>query len=77
MGALREDGILDDVAIERRLAGDRTVRLTTRERHELVLRAIARGWSRNQIDRIAGIHAERYVPSEHPRRRRQRASAAA
>lgn len=76
MGALREDGILDDVAIERRLAGDRSVRLTTRERTELVRRALERGWSRNRIDTVAGIHAERYVPSEHPRRRQRTGVAA-
>ncbi|MFT4081169.1 MAG: hypothetical protein QM638_01155 [Nocardioides sp.] len=51
---------LDAVAIERRMAGDRSVRLTPGEAAELVRRWLAVGRSLNELERRAGINPHRY-----------------
>lgn len=55
------DDYIDEAAIERRLAGDRTVRLHKGESAEAVRRALARGMNTGQIQRHLGIKAERHV----------------
>jgi transcriptional regulator with XRE-family HTH domain len=53
---------VDLIAIERRLAGDKSVPLNHDERVEVVRRTRAKGWSLRDIERIAGIaKAERYI----------------
>ena len=52
---------LDEAAIERRLNGDKTIRLRKGESAEVVRRALARGISTTQIERDLGIKTERYV----------------
>lgn len=56
-----DEGYLDEAAIERRLAGDRNVRLRSGETAEVVRRALARGMNTGQIERHLGIKPERYV----------------
>lgn len=56
-----ERAVLDDAAIERRIAGDRTVRLHKGETAEVVRRLIAAGTSSRTIHRDYGIKAERYI----------------
>lgn len=51
----------DDVAIERRMAGDRTVRLTKAEKVELVRRWQASGGSLNELERLTGFNVRRYL----------------
>jgi hypothetical protein len=51
---------VDDVAIDRVIAGDRSVRLTKPERVELVRRWTASGRSLNEMERITGINSHRY-----------------
>jgi hypothetical protein len=58
---LTDDDYLDEAAMERRLAGDRTVRLHKGESAEVVRRALARGMNTGQIERLLGIKPERYV----------------
>lgn len=53
---------IDEVAIQRRLAGDKTVRLSKAERLELVRIARDRGWSYRDLETRTGItKPERYV----------------
>lgn len=53
---------VDEVAIQRRMNGDRTVQLNKAERIELVQRARRAGWSYLDIERKAGVSKpERYV----------------
>lgn len=56
-----ERAILDEAAIERRLNGDRTVRLHKGETAEVVRRLLAAGISMRTIQRDYGIKAERYT----------------
>lgn len=53
------DDYLDHAAIERRLAGDKTVRLTKAEKAELRRQWIARGRSLADLERTTGIHSTR------------------
>ncbi|WP_293783578.1 hypothetical protein [uncultured Aeromicrobium sp.] len=52
---------LDEVAIERALAGDRSVRLTIAEKREATTRWQARGGSLNELERRTGWRAARYT----------------
>lgn len=54
-----EDG-LDHAAIKRRMAGDKTVRLTKAEKTALVDRWAATGRSLNECERVTGIPPHRY-----------------
>lgn len=55
----------DEALVVRRLAGDRTGRLTKADRFEIVARARDLGWSLLDIERRAGvIRAERYLPEK-------------
>lgn len=57
-----DDGILDEVAIQRRMAGDTDITLTKPERTELVRRCRKAGWSYSEIEHHAGVaKAERYI----------------
>lgn len=51
----------DETRIERRIAGDRTVRLHKGETAEVVRRLVADGWSLNAIRRHTGVKPERYI----------------
>lgn len=52
----------DEAAVQRRLTGDRTARLTKADRLEVVHRARAAGWSYLDIERRTGISKpERYI----------------
>lgn len=62
-----EIGDLDDVVIERAMAGDRRVVLTTAERYELVRRWVAAGKPLNELERRTGINARRYLPVDEER----------
>lgn len=53
---------IDPVAVERRLAGDRSVRLTTAERFEIIRRWVATGRSLNECKRVTGLRPDRYLP---------------
>lgn len=55
---------LDDVAIERRLSGDRTVRLTKSETVEAVRRWVKTGRSQAELERFTGINAHRYLRTD-------------
>ncbi len=55
-----QDGELDVVAIERRMAGDRSVQLTKAERVELARRWEVSGRPLNEMQRITGVHTHRY-----------------
>lgn len=57
-----EDGIVDPIAIERRMAGDKSVPLTRAERVELVRRWRASGRALTACDQVAGLNARRYRP---------------
>lgn len=50
---------VDDAAVERRMAGDKTVALTSADRGELVRRMLARGFSFNEIERRTGVNPRR------------------
>lgn len=56
-----DDGIIDEVAIQRRMAGDKTVRLTRTERVELVRRWKASGQPISRVDKVAGLNRRRYL----------------
>lgn len=56
-----EAAILDEAAIERRIAGDRSIRLHKNETAEVVRRLRAAGISSRTILRDYGIKAERYT----------------
>lgn len=56
-----EDGLIDEVAIERRMQGDKAVPLTRTERVELVRRWVAAGRSRSDCARVTGVNAGRYL----------------
>jgi hypothetical protein len=51
---------VDEVAIARRMHGDKTVRITPAERLELVRRWVATGRALNEMERITGVHSTRY-----------------
>jgi plasmid maintenance system antidote protein VapI len=53
-------GYVDTVAVERRLDGDRSIRLTTPEARELVRRGHVRGLTGSEIARRTGLKVERY-----------------
>lgn len=53
--------LLDDAAIERRVAGDTTVRLHKGETAEVVRRLLASGVTTTLIREVHGIKAERYI----------------
>lgn len=55
-----DDGVVDEVAIERRLNGDKTAALTKAERAELVRRWASTGLSNNACERITGVNPRRY-----------------
>lgn len=56
---LRDTGYLDEAAIERRAAGDKTVRVTLAERDEVVRRLTAAGSTLADIERRTGINPHR------------------
>lgn len=59
---LEADPTYDEAAVERRLGGDRSARLTKAERVEIVRRARDAGWSYSQIEARTGINKpERYI----------------
>jgi hypothetical protein len=51
---------IDDVAVARRMQGDKTVHLTKEERFELVRRWQATGRPLNEMERITGVNKGRY-----------------
>jgi len=51
---------IDEVAIQRRMHGDRTVRLHGGECAELARRMLAAGWSMARIEEHTGVNAHRY-----------------
>lgn len=51
---------IDHAAVERRLSGDRSVRLTPEEAGEVCRRAYRAGRSTNWIEEMTGLKAERY-----------------
>jgi hypothetical protein len=55
-----DDTAVDEAAIERRMAGDKSVELTSEERVEAVRRMLARGDTHKSIERRAGLNAHRY-----------------
>lgn len=57
--AIRNDGV-DDVAIDRRMAGDKSIALTVPESIELVRRWKATGRSLNECERVTGLNPGRY-----------------
>lgn len=64
----------DESRVERRILGDRTVRLHKGETAELVRRMLADGWSQNAIRRHTGVKSDRYID---PALKRTRQSVAA
>jgi hypothetical protein len=54
----------DDSRVQRRIDGDRKVRLHKGETAEVVRRLLADGWGMNQIRRHTGIKPERYITRE-------------
>lgn len=56
-----EDDYLDEPAIERRMAGDRSIRLTKAEAADLVRRWHAAGRSLNDCERVTGINPWRHI----------------
>lgn len=54
-----DDEYLDEIAILRRMGGDKTVQLTRAEKAELRRRWIASGRSLNEMERRTGVHASR------------------
>lgn len=50
---------LDEVAIERRMAGDKSVRLSKPEKHELYLRWVASGRPLAELERATGVNPGR------------------
>jgi hypothetical protein len=57
--SLKRDLPIDEVAVQRALTGDRTVRLTKQERLEVVRRWQAAGKSIEELNRIHGWNAQR------------------
>lgn len=57
-----QPGVIDESRIERRINGDRTVRLHKGETVEVVRRMLAAGHSQTAIQRLTGVKAERYMP---------------
>jgi len=55
---------IDEMAVQRRMHGDRTVRLHAGECAELVRRMRADGWSMNRIEAHTGVKADRYITRE-------------
>lgn len=55
---------LDEVAIERRMAGDRTVALNRAERFALAARWQATGRPLNELERVTGLNAHRYLTDQ-------------
>lgn len=52
---------IDDVAISRGMAGDRTIRLTKHEKYELTARWQNTGRPLNELERVTGLNARRYI----------------
>jgi hypothetical protein len=59
-----EDDYLDEAAIERRMAGDKTVRLTKAEKAEVRHRWMATGRSLSELERATGINSHRDYSQE-------------
>jgi len=57
-----EDPDVDEVAIQRRMGGDRTIRLTKAEKYELVACWQNTGRSLNELERVTGLNRRRYLP---------------
>lgn len=57
-------GGIDHARIERRLAGDRSVRLSHEEAAEVTRRALARGMGPAEIENELGLKPERYATEE-------------
>jgi hypothetical protein len=55
---------IDEVAVQRRMHGDRKVRLRGGEAAELVRRMLANGWSGRRIEEHTGVNANRYITRE-------------
>lgn len=53
---------LDEVAIAKRMAGDKSVDLTADERFELARRWARTGRSRSDLERVTGLNPHRYLP---------------
>lgn len=56
----RHEAYVDDVAVQRRLAGDTSIRLTPSEAGEVVRRGFAAGLSYNELERRTGLSPHRY-----------------
>lgn len=56
--------LVDEAAVLRRLAGDKTIRLRPAESLEVARRADAAGMSRKQIQSQLGLKPERYLPNK-------------
>jgi len=54
-----DEPAMDEVAIQRRMSGDKTVRLTAAERSELVARWSRSGRPLAELERVAGINPHR------------------
>lgn len=59
--------LVDDAAILRRMAGDRTVRLSAAEQAEVVHRLLDRDWSYKAIEDHTGLNSHRVIREERAR----------
>lgn len=71
----RSKRTIDESAIERRIAGDRTAKTRGPENFEVVRRMLADGRSQNEIRRITGLKVERYMAEIRAERQLQEAAA--
>lgn len=64
--AVRDEGPAgyDEARVQRRILGDRSIRLHKGEAEEVVRRLLAKDWSANQIRRHTGLQPDRYVLRE-------------
>lgn len=58
--------VIDEAAIERRIHGDRNVKLHKGEAAEVVRRLRADGWPMSRIEEHTGVNAARYITSDIP-----------
>ncbi|HEY3559629.1 MAG TPA: hypothetical protein VGL05_19305 [Kribbella sp.] len=65
----------DDARIERRINGDRTIRLHRGESVEVVRRMLADGHTQNEIRRLTGLKPERYMAEIRAARQTEEAAA--
>lgn len=64
--AVRDEGPAgyDEARVQRRILGDRSIRLHKGEAEEVVRRLLAKDWSANQIRRHTGLQPDRYIRRE-------------